>query len=663
MAMKTMKGVKVVKRTFNTEELFRGFLHELHRLHGLHVGLRFGLVLVAASVVLTAQQQTPTFKSGIEIFHLDVSVLDRQRQPVRGLTAADFTILEDGKPQKVVAFSAVDVPDAIAPPAKWMNDVTPDVASNQFRDQRLVLIVMDDANVPFDPRAIRNAKQIGRDVIARLGPSDLAAVVFTQDNRRPQDFTADHAKLNAAVERSTYGNRTPYSMLSAVETLFEAARLLIEIPERRKTLIYISGGVPVDFEEAAPQLIGPGVSMVGRELHSRLLERMSAAFAQAARANVNVYAFDVCGLRAPGPRPCDLSIPSLYVEFLQTVAANTGGRAVINTNDFAPGVERVFRENASYYLLGYESGAMKGPGHYRRLEVKVNRDDVEVRARTRYYSEKPPDGRNARPMPEVTKALAGLLPKSDVALAVQAAPIAIPGRRDLTAVAVTLGMRQPRDVTTAAAGPTDIDWEVRAFDPEGRARGMQQRRARLSLASSGGDVHVELLTRMDLKPGAYQLRLAVHDTAQNTSGSVYADVEVPDFGKAPVSISGVLLSSSAAPTAAPRDALAELVSVVPTASRTFRSTDRVAAFLRVYQGGDVKKPASPVPFVLRISGTDATPLVNQSQVLEPARFVNHAADVNFELPIAALKPGPYLLTIEATLGKTIARRDVRFEIR
>jgi len=85
--------------------------------------------------------------------------------------------------------------------------------------------------------------------------------------------------------------------------------------------------------------------------------------------------------------------------------------------------------------------------------------------------------------------------------------------------------------------------------------------------------------------------------------------------------------------------------------------------VRVYQSGDVKKPASPVPFVLRITGTDATPIVNQSQVLEPSRFTARAADVNFELPIAALKPGPYLLTIEATLGRTTARRDVRFEIR
>jgi VWFA-related protein len=613
--------------------------------------------------LLAAQQQQPTFKSGIEIYHLDVSVLDQKRQPVRGLTAADFTVIEDGKPQKIVAFSAVDVADAIAPRAAWMRDVTPDVASNQFREQRLVLIVIDDATIPFDPRAMRRAREIGRDVVDRLGPADLAAVVFTQDNRRPQDFTNDRAKLLAAVERASYGNRTGYSFLSAVETLVAAARLLIDVPERRKTLVYISGGVPVDFEEAATPVLagGQGVSMAGRELQVRLIERMQAAFALAARANVSIYTFDVCGLRAPNSRVPYCAENSLDVDFLRIVAANTGGRATVDTNDHRPGVVQLFQENASYYLVGYESSAVKGPGHYRRLDVRVNRPDVEVRARTRHYTEQPPTG-DGRALPPAVQALAGLLPNGDIPLAVQLAPIAIPGRRDLTAVAVTMGMRQRRDPTSAAAGFAELDWEVRAFDPEGRPRGVQQQTARLGLAASGGDVQVELLTRMDLKPGAYQLRLAIHDRAQNKSGSVYADVEVPDFGKAAVSMSGVLLSASG-PPAAPRDALSALVSVVPTARRVFASTDRVAAFVRVYQSGDVKKPAAPVPFTIRLTGTDETPLVNQKQTLEPPHFTARAADVNFEVPIASLKPGPYLLTLEATLGKATARRDVRFEIR
>ena len=286
-----------------------------------------------------------------------------------------------------------------------------------------------------------------------------------------------------------------------------------------------------------------------------------------------------------------------------------------------------------------------------------------MRARNRHFTELPVTERRGAPVSPAVRALAGLLPKGDIPLTAHLAPFAIPGRRDLAAVAITMAFRQPREAFAPGATTADLDWEVRAFDPEGRPGDVLRQRAGLRLRPGEAEVHVELLTRMNLKPGPYQLRLAVSDAAAARSGSVYVDVEVQDFGRAPVTLSGVVLSSSAAPMAAPRDGLPDLLPIVPTAGRSFASSDRVTAFARLYQSGDVKRPASPVTLVTRITGIDAAPLVNQSQVLEPARFVNRAADVNFELPLAALKPGPYLLTIEATLGKTIARRDVRFEIR
>ena len=76
---------------------------------------------------LTASQpqapaQAPAFRSGIDLVHLDVSVLDRNRRPVRGLIPADFTILENGKPQELAAFKAVEAA-AAAPPVPWIRDV------------------------------------------------------------------------------------------------------------------------------------------------------------------------------------------------------------------------------------------------------------------------------------------------------------------------------------------------------------------------------------------------------------------------------------------------------------------------------------------------------------------------------------------------------------
>ena len=204
---------------------------------------------------------------------------------------------------------------------------------------------------------------------------------------------------------------------------------------------------------------------------------------------------------------------------------------------------------------------------------------------------------------------------------------------------------------------------MRAFDPEGRPRGVQNQRARLSLAPTGGDVQVELLTRMDLKPGTYQLRLAAHDAANNKSGSVYADVDVPDFGKAAVSLSSVLVSSSSAPPVAPRDALATLVPVVPTVEphvQRVRSRRRVPARLPERRREEARVAgAVRAPHHRHGCDADREPVAGA----RAGAIRQSCRRCELRTALASLKPGPYLLTIEATLGKTTARRDVRFEIR
>ena len=71
--------------------------------------------LVGAIAIGSTQQAPPdtgtTFRSGVDVVRLDVSVLDQNPLPIRGLTAADFSVLEDGRPQPISAFDAVDLPD------------------------------------------------------------------------------------------------------------------------------------------------------------------------------------------------------------------------------------------------------------------------------------------------------------------------------------------------------------------------------------------------------------------------------------------------------------------------------------------------------------------------------------------------------------------------
>src|SRR5262245_31471811 len=93
------------------------------------------LCLSAASSLPRAQQKTapqrpaqpPQFRSGVDLIEVDVAVLDKNRQPVHGLAKTDFTVVAEGKPQAIEAFSEINVPDPVEPTTTWMRNVSSDV--------------------------------------------------------------------------------------------------------------------------------------------------------------------------------------------------------------------------------------------------------------------------------------------------------------------------------------------------------------------------------------------------------------------------------------------------------------------------------------------------------------------------------------------------------
>ena len=573
-----------------------------------HFAVTIAVGCLAAGVGATGQvqphQAPPTFRAAVDIVHLDVSVLDRNRRPVRGLTPADFTVLDNGTPQRISVFSAVDIPDAVPPSAPWMRDVAPDVGTNDaVQDRRLFLIVIDDATIQEHLGAQRNVREISKRVIDRLGPSDLAAVIFTRDNRNSQDFTADRARLLAAVEKFNGGFRDMggvggvddlYFMYS-VNVVESAIDVLSTLPDRRKSIVYIGQGVPVDLDLLAPQTpglpAGGGTSaLMTSTMMSRFLNQMRKMFERATRANVNVYTVDACGLRAPALVPVPTCVPGLEVEYLQILAGNTGARAVINTNDFEPGVAAIFQENTSYYLLGFRQPPDARPGSLRRLEVRVNRPDVTVRTRNGYETAKPAVAKRLAESP-LGAALSGVLPKADLPLQMSAVPVALPNRRE-SAVAIVVLVRQPiRDVGVRHVEKVDL--QVSAFNVEGRSFGSKRLRADVTLrAGATGLAEYEVISQLDLRPGRYQLRIAANVGSLSTGGSLYYDVDVPDSSSAPVTLSGLILSATPGPVVAPADGLKGILPVVPTARRTFLTTDHLTAFMRVHQGG--RTPPKPV---------------------------------------------------------------------
>jgi hypothetical protein len=107
--------------------------------------LGFAMALAIGVATARTQAPQPAFRGGTDLVQVDVSVLDGKRRPVRGLGVADFTLLVDGQPREIQAFTEVNLPDRVSPgAAPWLRDVPSDVVSNQAGDEegRLVLIVL-----------------------------------------------------------------------------------------------------------------------------------------------------------------------------------------------------------------------------------------------------------------------------------------------------------------------------------------------------------------------------------------------------------------------------------------------------------------------------------------------------------------------------------------
>jgi len=150
----------------------------------------FGVVPLA----FVAQQQTPPmFRTNVDVVQVDVSVLDKDRKPVRGLAESDFTILEDGKPRPLVAFVPVDLVEPVTSnAAPWVRDVAPDVTTNRVRPEGRLVVIMFDWSIRWEDQVL--AQRIARAAVDQLGPDDLAAVVFSSafgNAGTPQNFTAD----------------------------------------------------------------------------------------------------------------------------------------------------------------------------------------------------------------------------------------------------------------------------------------------------------------------------------------------------------------------------------------------------------------------------------------------------------------------------------------
>jgi VWFA-related protein len=613
-------------------------------------------------------QQAPVFRAAANFVEVDVSVLDAARRPVRGLAPTEFTVLEDGTLQPVITFKEIDIPEPVEMPIAWMRDVAPDVKTNVAASEgRLMALILEDGIVGLDIYE-KQIRAIGQRVVDEMGPNDLLAIIFTRDIKKSSDFSSDRTFLLSVLDKYSAGFSGQYGDRSMIEAVVKIADFLAEAPQRRKALFYVSPGWPIDFTD------------FNNPFGALLRLRLDEAFDRARRANVNIYPIDPSGLteelvagsssnaaELPTGAPAAAGLGrsrgrSLAQDFLMVLANESGGRAIINRNEFDSGITEIFQENSSYYLLGYRSPNDRADGKLRKIEVRVDRPGVTVRARSGYYGQKPASA--AAPPSLLADALSGILPKSEIAMQAAVAPFALASTDNKrSVVSVTLAMQQP-----APEDPTltteNVRLAVTAYNALGDRKGAQWYEAGLRLRPGvSPQLRYEVRTQLPLEPGRYQLRLAVSSDLVGRSGSIFYEIDVPDFSRLPLSMSGVVVSAAPPIPTPSNDNMKALVPISSTTRRQFSAVDTVTTFARVYQGGS-RRP-STVTITSRVFDATGRAVFADTQTFAPAAFAaTRGADHRLELPVHRFSPGPHVLTIEAVAGRGVTtRRDVRFEMR
>jgi VWFA-related protein len=391
------------------------------------------LFLVGLSLVAIAQTPAqPTFRAAVTHVTTDVIPRDAQGRFIPDLTTENFTILEDGIPQKIESFALVHggrTFNTIAAPAPAAPEgiVLPTTPRRHVGDSsgRVLLIFVDDLH--FEPEYTPHVRRLVQDVVNTLiHDGDLVSIVSSGPSSIEVEPTYDRKQIAASISRIRGTAMTATEMFRSLETsqgpgdlrqraqiaFYTAYNILASIERvanKRKAVLYISTGYDFDpFAEARKgrdriqggRFSEPTLNIIDEEnpffrlpaitADADLYSYMRELTLSANRANATIFTLDPRGLAGivDAGQNLDQTEWRTYLQkslsSLRYMAEETGGFAVVNDNDLVGALKRIDAETSDYYILGFYSNNPDPTRRVRRLEVKVNRPDVTVAARRAY---------------------------------------------------------------------------------------------------------------------------------------------------------------------------------------------------------------------------------------------------------------------------------------
>jgi VWFA-related protein len=639
------------------------------------------------------QQPPPTFRVEVNYVEIDAVVTDAQGRFVDDLKKEDFQVIEEGKAQAITAFTRVDIPiERADPPLFKPTAVEPDVRSNlEPFNGRVLLIVLDDLNTDF--RRTPLVQAAARQFIRRfVGANDVVAVVTTGGSTRAaQEFTSSRPRLIAAVDkfmgrktlRAASDMERGYFARSTYATLASLAEYLGPIRGRRKSIVWFGEGLDYDI----------GNPFAARDADT-VRSAMQDTIAAANRANVSFYGVDARGIGAGLDEAIDITgIPDdtnnmsammnevrRAQDSLRVVSTETGGFAIVNQNDLNGAFGRIIQDNSSYYVLGYYASNEKRDGRFRNVQIRLTRPGLTVRSRRGYVAPRgnKPSAVNSAleaQMPAAIRdALSSPIPVSDLGLRMFAAPFTGPAPKASVALVLEIDPARLKFVEKDGMFNEQFDVHVLAMDSNSKMQDGGPQTVPLRLSPPNHDAVSQngfrLTRRLTVPPGRYQLRVAVRETNGGAIGTLTYDLDVPDFSKSQLQMSGIAVASAWAvriPTANSDPGLKDVLPGPPTAIREFPRNDTLALFAEVYD--NQTSPAHRVAITTKVLADDGRVVFTAQDERSSSDLQGKTGGYGYTLNLPLLQlaaPGRYVLRIEArTLlsnGGTAAR-ELEFRIR
>jgi VWFA-related protein len=619
--------------------------------------IRACALALALGVVASAQNrpEPPRFRVSVDAVSIDAVVTDRDGHVVRDLAAEDFDVFQDGKKQKVtfaqfvpVATAATARAEASARPSSLLVPrVTPAPVTRESV-QRTIAIVIDDLGLSVE--GLTFARSALHDFIdTALLPSDLVAILRTGRSAGAlQAFTTDHRVLHAAVDRIQWtvlsrngvepfvpinewvtndehatlnpldfsdleSFRSAVSAVGSLGALNLAIQGARELPGR-KAIVFVTEGFRLfDIED------------------QRVRIAVDKVLDQAARAGVVIYSLDARGLQSAGLLASDnlktavlngdrdpfseavrqraadrLAFNRDTQEGMAYLAEQTGGFAVLNTNDLGAGLGRIAEDVRDYYVIGYAPDASTfksktGKPRLHKISVNVRRPGLRVRTRKEFFGVSDP----AQPQGAASAAQqlvrAAISPFSAGEIMLNAT--ALPGFSPTQGMFVrTLLHVDARALTfnddesgkkTASADVVGLVFDADGAEVAHLSTGFAVALTREAAEDALRDGLVYSLRVPIRRPGGYQLRFALRDRASGALGSAGEFVEMPDISGGRFALSGLVLRRQAQPSAPAAIGSDQFVVGPEDALRVYPPGARLSYAYEVYNAGsEVKVTAS-----------------------------------------------------------------------